>query len=87
MALSLGQRSPETVLELSVYNLLSHIAVVDMSPEQISEFLLAKWTPGPLTDPPTIEAVRGAVERLRMQGVQVQRLLIIRNLDASSGPS
>lgn len=65
MNLSLGPRTPDTVMELSVYNVVAHLARRDMTTAEISAVLTKKWhTRGPLTPSPTERNVRGAARRL-----------------------
>lgn len=66
---SLGPRTPETVLELSIYNLLGHVKKVDMNVHQITKHLCENWhTRGPRTPEPTDENVREAAARLADKG-------------------
>lgn len=68
-SLSLGPRTPDTVIELSVYNTMAHVQRMDMTCSQLSQWLCANWhTRGPRTPEPTVDAVREAAQRLALKG-------------------
>lgn len=56
-------------MDLSVYNLIAHVERMDMTVEQISQYLTAKWhTRGPLALKPTKQNVAASVKRLAALG-------------------
>lgn len=88
--LSLGPRTPDTVTELSVYNLIAHVHKMDLSLEHISDWMMHNWARGRRTPDPTVEVVRAAAIRLVKKGhvkpgVEVLVRCVVRQPGTSRG--